>query len=140
MKNKEKKQNLNESNCNDFEYQTLLRSEGEKINKAKYDFQPPSQDFQAALKAKILEKRHKESTNMKKIFEILTLPLQPRYSISAIALVLVLFVGLSFALLPEKDGSITEDLVFVVTEKILETCGTTTTTGRSMEWSAADTT
>jgi hypothetical protein len=39
MKNKEKKQNLNKSNCNDFEYQTLLKSEGEKINKAKYDFQ-----------------------------------------------------------------------------------------------------
>lgn len=118
MKDNNKKQNLNNFNRNDFEYEALLKSEGEKINKAKYDFQPPSKDFQETLKAKILERRHKRSTDVKKVFEILTLPLQPKYSISVIAFVLILFIGLNVVFLTEKDGAISEHIVFVVTKKI----------------------
>ena len=118
MKNEKEKQNLNKANCNDSEYQALLKSEGEKINKAKYDFQAPSPGFQSALKSKILEERQRKSFNMKKIFEILTLPLQPRYSVSVIALALVLFAGLSFVSFSQKEGSVADNLVFVVTKKI----------------------
>ena len=81
-----KKQNLNNSSCNDFEYETLLKSEGEKINKAKHDFQPPSKDFQESLKMEILEKRQGKFNTMKKIFEVLTIPLQPKYSISVLTI------------------------------------------------------
>ena len=118
MKNNNKKQNLNDIKRNDFEYEALLKSEGEKINNAKYDSQPPSRNFQEALKMKILDKRCEKSNNMKRIFEILTIPLQPKYSISVISLALLLFLGLNAALLSGEDGNIAKNIVFVVTEKI----------------------
>ncbi len=117
MKKNNKKQNLNSFDCNDFEYEALLKSEGEKINNAKHDFQSPSKIFQEKLKMKILEKRREKSINMKRIFEILTTPLQPKYSISVIGLILVLFIGFNVALLSGED-EMGKNIVFVVTEKI----------------------
>jgi len=65
---KNNKENLIKGN--DFEYEALLRSEGEKINNAKFDFQDPPRGFQESLKMKLLEKRQRKSTNMKKLFEV----------------------------------------------------------------------
>lgn len=123
MRNNNEKQNKNDFECNDFNYETLLKSEGKKINEAKYSFQEPSLSFQKELKMKILEERSRKFNSMKKIsikriFEILTIPLQPKYAVSVISIAIFLFVGLNFALLSEQDGDFSRNLVFMFTREI----------------------
>ncbi len=109
----------NKKQRNDFEYEALLKSEGEKINNAKFDFQPPSEDFQKSLKMKILEKRREKSdNNMRKIFEILTFPLKPKYSVSIITLAMILFVGLNIAFLSQEQG---ENIISFTYERVKNT-------------------
>ncbi len=121
----------NKKQRNDFEYEALLKSEGEKINNAKFDFQPPSEDFQKSLKMKILEKRREKSdNNMRKIFEILTFPLKPKYSVSIITLAMILFVGLNIAFLSQEQG---ENIISFTYERVKNTI-TKTTGEKTDDW------
>lgn len=111
----------NNSKSNDFEYEALLKSEGEKINSIKHDPQPSSDTFQYNLKMKILEKRReKQKNNMKKIFQIFLLPIQPKYSVSAISLALIVFTGLNAAVLMQNREDASQNIVLNTVEDISE--------------------
>jgi len=114
-KNGNKKYNTG-GDRNDLEYGALLDSEGKKINSASYDYQEPREDFQDALRMKILEERQQQNS-MKKIFDVLKAPLQPRYSISVLTLAVVLFIGFH-ATVSSDEGNFVNRFTYVVTNKI----------------------
>jgi len=89
MKHNNKKQKKIGDARSGFGYEALQFTEGEKINNAKYDFQPSPQNFQEELKIKILEQRNAKQNQMNKIFEILTTSLPSKYSISALTIAIL---------------------------------------------------
>jgi len=119
---------FNKKPRNDSEYDALLKSEGKIINNAKFEMEPPSEAFKESLKSEILQKRRENSSNkMKKIFEVLTFPLNPKYSISVITLAVILFLGLNAAFMqPEEDGGNMISLTYEkVKDTIIKTAGQT---------------
>jgi Ca-activated chloride channel homolog len=110
---------------NDSDYEALLKSEGQIINNAKFDFQPPSENFQKSLKMKIAARRHaKSENNMKKIFEILTYPLKSQYSASLIVLATLLFL-VSIPVFPSQNN---ENIISSVYHKIISLSAVPTST------------